>query len=276
MAVTGPPPEANHTWGGFSTATWEGDMLRIKTTHLKEDYIRRDGAMASDQATVTSFWIRRGDILTWINIVHDPGLSVRAADSQLGVPPQRELAGAGAPCTSAYEGLEKGNVPHYLPGENPFLKNLRQFDTVSRRRRRPAVCPRCIPSIRRSCSPVTGPRATKREHRSRVGLLMPLQQVVSMSPGARWPHCPWPFWRACPAVGQTGVRAQAKPAAGEIRVLPDAREHLSPERRRRQHRRFRRQRRRAAGGLGHRRRCPTRLWRPCASCRAGSRRRPCR
>src|SRR5690349_6958199 len=23
-----PPEEANHTWGGFSTATWEGDMLR--------------------------------------------------------------------------------------------------------------------------------------------------------------------------------------------------------------------------------------------------------
>ena len=29
-----PPAEANHTWGGFSTATWEGDMLKIKTTHL--------------------------------------------------------------------------------------------------------------------------------------------------------------------------------------------------------------------------------------------------
>jgi hypothetical protein len=68
----GPPPGANHTWGGFSTAAWEGDVLRIKTTHLKEDYIRRNGAMVSDQATVTSYWIRRGDILTWINIVHDP------------------------------------------------------------------------------------------------------------------------------------------------------------------------------------------------------------
>ena len=29
------------------------------------------------------------------------------------------------PCTSAFEGLEKGNVPHYLPSENPFLKNIR-------------------------------------------------------------------------------------------------------------------------------------------------------
>ena len=25
------------------------------------------------------------------------------------------------PCTAVFEGLEKGQVPHYLPGENPFL-----------------------------------------------------------------------------------------------------------------------------------------------------------
>ena len=121
----GPPTRGQSHWGGFSTATWEGDILRIKTTHLKEDYIRRDGAMVSDQATVTSFWIRRGDILTWINIVHDPAVSVRAADSQLGVSPQRELAGTGASLHLGLRGARKGNVPHYLPGENPFLKNLR-------------------------------------------------------------------------------------------------------------------------------------------------------
>jgi hypothetical protein len=121
----GPPPEANHTWGGFSTATWEGDVLRIRTTHLKEDYIRRNGAMVSDQATVTSYWIRRGDILTWINIVHDPVyLSeplIRSSEYRLNVNNQVPAH----PCTSAYEGLEKGNVPHFLPGENPFLTNIR-------------------------------------------------------------------------------------------------------------------------------------------------------
>ena len=26
---------------GFSTATWEGNVLKIKTTHLKEDYAAR-------------------------------------------------------------------------------------------------------------------------------------------------------------------------------------------------------------------------------------------
>ncbi len=121
-----PPAEAAHTWGGFSTATWEGEVLRITTTHLKEDYIRRNGAMISDQATVTTFWIRRGDLLTWITIVSDPVyLSeplVRSSEYRLNVNGQVPAH----PCTSIYEGLEKGDVPHYLPGENQFLKDLRQ------------------------------------------------------------------------------------------------------------------------------------------------------
>lgn len=120
-----PPEEAPHTWGGFSTAAWEGDILRITTTHLKEDYIRRNGSMVSDQATVTTFWIRRGDYLTWITIVHDPVYLaeplVRSSEYRLAVtgqvPPH--------PCTSTFEGLEHGQVPHYLPGENPFLKDVR-------------------------------------------------------------------------------------------------------------------------------------------------------
>jgi len=120
-----PPAEAAHSWGGFSTATWEGDILRIETSHLKEDYIRRDGAMATDEATVTSWWIRRGDILTWVNIIHDPTYLaeplIRSSEYRLTVnslvPPH--------PCTAVYEGLEKGKVPHFQLGENPFLKDIR-------------------------------------------------------------------------------------------------------------------------------------------------------
>jgi len=120
-----PPAESAHSWGGFSAATWEGDMLRIETSHLKEDYIRRDGAMATDEATVTTWWIRRGDILTWVNIIHDPTYLaeplIRSSEYRLTVnslvPPH--------PCTSVYEGLEKGKVPHFQLGENPFLKDIR-------------------------------------------------------------------------------------------------------------------------------------------------------
>jgi hypothetical protein len=120
-----PPSEAAHAWSGFSTATWEGDMLRIETSHLKEDYIRRNGAMATDEASVTTWWIRRGDILTWVNIIHDPTYLteplIRSSEYRLTVnslvPPH--------PCTSAYEGLEKGKVPHFMLGENPFLGEIR-------------------------------------------------------------------------------------------------------------------------------------------------------
>jgi hypothetical protein len=31
-----PPAQALHTWMGFSTGKWEGDMLTVTTTHLKE------------------------------------------------------------------------------------------------------------------------------------------------------------------------------------------------------------------------------------------------
>jgi hypothetical protein len=120
-----PPGETLHTWGGFSQGRWEGAALRIETTHLKEDYVRRNGAMVSDQAKVTTFWIRRGDYLTWINVVHDPlYLSeplVRSGEYRL-APNQQVPA---HPCTSVFEGLEPGQVPHYLPGENSFLPDVR-------------------------------------------------------------------------------------------------------------------------------------------------------
>jgi len=120
-----PPADTVHTWGGFSTATWEGNILRIQTDHLKEDYVRRNGAMVSDQASVTTFWIRRGDYLTWINIVNDPlYLSeplIRSAEYKLAVNQQVPAH----PCTAVFEGVEKGAVPHYLPNENPFLKDIR-------------------------------------------------------------------------------------------------------------------------------------------------------
>jgi hypothetical protein len=120
-----PPEESAHTWGGFSTARWDGDMLRISTSHLKEDYIRRNGAMVSDEAKVTTWWIRRGDFLTWVSVVHDPlYLSepfARTAEYKLTV---NSLVPA-HPCTAVFEGLEKGNVPHFLPGENKYLSEVR-------------------------------------------------------------------------------------------------------------------------------------------------------
>ena len=42
-----PPDNAPHTWMGFSTGHWEGDTLVVRTTHLKEGWLRRNGVPRS-------------------------------------------------------------------------------------------------------------------------------------------------------------------------------------------------------------------------------------
>ena len=66
-------PTTRCTAGAASRpAKWEGDMLTVTVTHLKEGYIRRNGMPRSDQATVTEHWMRHGDFLTIVTIVNDP------------------------------------------------------------------------------------------------------------------------------------------------------------------------------------------------------------
>src|SRR5437868_7354611 len=114
-----PSENAPHTWAGFSTGKWEGDVLTIKTTHLKEGYVRRNGLPRSDAATLTEHWMLRGDVLTVAAIVNDPVYLtepfIRTTDYELDlhqwVPPY--------PC-QVVEEVERprGVVPHSLPGTN--------------------------------------------------------------------------------------------------------------------------------------------------------------
>jgi hypothetical protein len=118
-----PPEHAAHTWGGFSTGHFEGDRLRIRTTHLKEDYFRRNGAPQSDKTTLTEYLMRRvfrnEHYLTWLIVAYDPVYLteplVRSTEYRLDVhqriPPY--------PCTIVTEVLwPEGYVPHHLPGTN--------------------------------------------------------------------------------------------------------------------------------------------------------------
>jgi hypothetical protein len=116
-----PPEWAEHTWAGFSTAEWVGSTLKITTTHLKEDYYRRNGIPQSDKATLTEYWIRRGDFLTWIVIAHDPVYLteplVRSTEYRL---TNNEVAPY--PCTVVEEvDRPRGVVPSIFPGENTML-----------------------------------------------------------------------------------------------------------------------------------------------------------
>src|SRR5580658_3274640 len=38
-----PPAWAVHTWMGFSTGKWEGNILTVYTSHIKQGWVRRDG-----------------------------------------------------------------------------------------------------------------------------------------------------------------------------------------------------------------------------------------
>ncbi len=119
-----PPEWAAHTWGGFSTGKFEGKMLTVTTTHLKEGYMRRNGVARSDRATMVEHWMRHGEILTVMTIVTDPVYLTEplvrttdfAMDSTQQIPPY--------PCEMVAEvKREKGVVPHHLPGTNTFLND---------------------------------------------------------------------------------------------------------------------------------------------------------
>ena len=117
-----PPDYEPHTWQGFSTGKWEGDILAVTTTHLKEGWVRRNGVPRSDKATISTHIMRHGNYLTVAVIIYDPVyLSepfIRTTDYVLD--PQQEIAPY--PCEPVIE-VERpaGSVPNHLPGTNPFL-----------------------------------------------------------------------------------------------------------------------------------------------------------
>lgn len=119
-----PSPNAAHSWLGFSTGRWIGDVLQITTTHLKESYLRRNGVPVSDKATLTEYWMRNDDILTWVIITEDPVYLteplVWSSTYRLNLRQQVPAY----PCFSVTEIIRpRGVVPHYLPGTN----NLTRF-----------------------------------------------------------------------------------------------------------------------------------------------------
>jgi len=119
-----PSPYAPHTWGGFSTGKWEGDMLKVETTHLKEGWLRRNGLPRSEKATMTEYFLRHGDYLTVVTIVKDPVFLtepfIRTSDWILnpGYAPTPQA------CVPSHEiDRPEGSVPHHLPGTNPWLND---------------------------------------------------------------------------------------------------------------------------------------------------------
>jgi len=67
-----PSKNAPHSQAGFTTGVWDGDVLTAYTTHMLTGYLRRNGVMTSDQATMTTHFIRHGDMLTLASQLEDP------------------------------------------------------------------------------------------------------------------------------------------------------------------------------------------------------------
>lgn len=118
-----PSPNAAHTWMGFSTGKWEGGILTVYTTHIKQGWVRRDGLPESDQATLIEHYIRHDNHLTHVSIVTDPVyLTEPLIKTQDFVLSLQEGQNWLYPCEYVEEvsGRPRGEVPNYLPGQNPF------------------------------------------------------------------------------------------------------------------------------------------------------------
>jgi len=120
-----PSPDARHTASGFSTGTWLGDTLLVSTTHLTEGLISHNGVPSSNQATIREYIARHGDHLTIAMILYDPiyleepylRSKTWVYDPTVQVPPE--------PCEPVLEiARPAGVVPHYLPGTNPFIREM--------------------------------------------------------------------------------------------------------------------------------------------------------
>lgn len=132
-----PSEYAPHTWAGFTTGQWENGTLITTTTHIKWGWVRRNGVISSDQAKVTTYYQRNGDILTVTWFVDDPvylsDTYIKSVDfivaprgvstAQIGTEAVDNNGGIFTQCLNRAE-IARSNqsyVPHYLPGENPFI-----------------------------------------------------------------------------------------------------------------------------------------------------------
>ena len=118
-----PSPNAPHTWMGFSTGVWEGNMLTITTTHVKQGWYRRENIPSSDEATTIEHWVRNGNTWTHVSVTEDTNYLteplIKSEDFTLSGSPNFNPFWE---CAIADEGERaRGEVPNYLPGENPWV-----------------------------------------------------------------------------------------------------------------------------------------------------------
>jgi glyoxylase-like metal-dependent hydrolase (beta-lactamase superfamily II) len=128
-----PPEYVAHTWAGFSTGKWEGDVLTVSTTHLKAGWLQRNGVAHSDQATMVEHFFRHGDYLTVVSIVDDPIYLeepfIRSTNWVLDL--GQQVGRNQFDVVDEVAGRSRGDVPHLLPGSPNALLKLSEFPSKS-------------------------------------------------------------------------------------------------------------------------------------------------
>ena len=120
-----PPDYVPHTFMGFSTGEWHGDILTVTTTHIKKEFYRRSGIPSSDLTTLVEHYIRHGNLLSHVMIITDPVyLTEPYVNSEEFVLMDRDNQNWLYNCEYVMEvPMDKNKVPYYLPGKNPFIED---------------------------------------------------------------------------------------------------------------------------------------------------------
>ncbi len=139
-----PPDYFAHTWMGFSTGEWHGNILTVYTTHIKQGWHRRNGLPSSDRISLTEHFIRHGDQLTHVSVVVDPDYLdeplIKSQDFVLSLTAGWETQGTNLlanwlyPCEYVEEApwRFRDRVQSFLPGENPFLDEFAKQSGIPR------------------------------------------------------------------------------------------------------------------------------------------------
>ena len=124
-----PPEYARHTFAGFATGAFDGNMLTVDRTHLKEGWFARNGITSTDKATMREHYIKHDNYMTVVFVLNDPDVLeepfIRTTQAVLDPTTQlnaQECQPFNANLINADH--PRGYVPHWLPGRNPQLREF--------------------------------------------------------------------------------------------------------------------------------------------------------
>src|ERR1700680_3890150 len=127
------PAYEPHTWAGFSTGKYEGNILTAYVTHMKRGQIRANGVAQSDQAAVEEYFIRHGDRITYFSVVNDPvDLDEPFAKTVTLFQVANDPNSWTMPCEEGeiIFGQANDRVDNYLWGQHPFLRGFSEKHKV--------------------------------------------------------------------------------------------------------------------------------------------------